>query len=206
MKSTIRWIVFDLGGVVINVNFKNFFSALPLEYHAVVDGHQETLTRLFQAYELRSGEQLPGQVYDQIRGLINAPITNKQLEIAINAMLGDPIQEVCHAIELLSKNYSIACLSNTNHIHWDYLLGNYPIMKTFQVQIASHLVGASKPDSKIYKIAQELLQAQAAELLFFDDKLENVEAACELGWKGVVFKGYESLRDGCESNAIYSLN
>ena len=105
MKSTIRWIVFDLGGVVINVNFKNFFSALPLEYYAVVDGHQETLTRLFQAYELRSGEQLPGQVYDQIRGLINAPITNKQLEIAINAMLGDPIQEVCHAIELLSKNY-----------------------------------------------------------------------------------------------------
>jgi glucose-1-phosphatase len=197
MKNSIRWIVFDLGGVVINVNFKNFFTALPNQYHMLIMQQEQVLTQIFRSYEGSSGEQLPEQVFDQIRDLLNVPVTNKQLIAAINAMLGAPMEEVCDAIEKLSKNYAIACLSNTNHIHWDYLLEHYPVMEKFQVQIASHLVGAAKPDAKIYQIAQDKLQAQAQELLFFDDKSENVDMARVLGWQSSVFSGYESLLSTC---------
>ena len=197
LKNSIRWIVFDLGGVVINVNFKNFFTALPNQYHMLIMQKEQVLTQIFRSYEGSSGEQLPEQVFDQIRDLLNVPVSNQQLIAAINAMLGAPIEEVCHAIEKLSKNYAIACLSNTNHIHWDYLLEHYPVMEKFQVQIASHLVGAAKPDAKIYQIAQDKLQAQAQELLFFDDKSENVDMARSLGWQSSIFSSYESLLSTC---------
>jgi putative hydrolase of the HAD superfamily len=199
VKNSIRWVIFDLGGVVINVNFKNFFTALPAHYHARVVQQEQTLTTMFREYESRSGEELPEQVFDRIRDLIKAPITNIELIAAINAMLGTPIEEVCNVIETLSKDYSIACLSNTNHIHWEYLLKHYPIMKKFQVQIASHLVGASKPDARIYHISQKLLKADAQELLFFDDKSENIDQACSMGWNAFVCPGYQSILSACSS-------
>ena len=51
-------------------------------------------------------------------------------------------------------------------------------------QFASHLVGHRKPDAAIYEHVERTTGFGGAEILFFDDVMENVQAAEKRGWLG----------------------
>jgi len=85
-----------------------------------------------------------------------------------------------------------ACLSNTNHAHWQRLSGDdargeYPAVRSLRHRLASHLMGCLKPDPAIYARAHDTLSEAHAgvRVVFFDDLLENVEAARAHGWTSV---------------------
>ena len=48
-------------------------------------------------------------------------------------------------------------------------------------------VGAAKPYPEIYTILFEQLDATPSEILFIDDKEENLEAARALGWQTIYY-------------------
>lgn len=82
-----------------------------------------------------------------------------------------------------------ACLSNTNASHWRILTqgdgASRPrseALAKVQTPMASHLLGASKPDEAIYAKAERGLEAGAAWIVFFDDLEPNVLAARRRGW------------------------
>lgn len=93
------------------------------------------------------------------------------------------------ARELLSglrSRHRIACLSNTNAVHWARLEG---IEAVFDVCIASHLTGLLKPDREAYEDALRRLGVAAGEVCFFDDLPGNVAAARELGMQAFQVRG-----------------
>ena len=63
----------------------------------------------------------------------------------------------------------------------------------FDVVIVSYEVGYTKPDPRIYELCLSRLGAAAAESLFVDDRIPNIEAARALGISTVVFRGDESV-------------
>ena len=86
---------------------------------------------------------------------------------------------------------STACLSNTNHAHWQRLAGldgrgEYAVVPELRHRLASHLVGYAKPDPQIYRLAHatfsEAGAVQADNIFFFDDLASNVSAARSAGW------------------------
>lgn len=81
-----------------------------------------------------------------------------------------------------------AALSNTIAPHVAYMLGR-DLFRDFDVRVFSNEVGVSKPDPRIYAHTLRLLdledRPQAA--FFVDDRQENVDAACRLGIRGVLF-------------------
>ncbi len=89
--------------------------------------------------------------------------------------------------------YKVGCLSNTNSIHWDTLLQSYPFMHLFDRRFASQLMGCAKPGREIYEKAAGFLGAQPRQILFFDDRIENVEMAQRLGWHARLYVGHERL-------------
>lgn len=87
-----------------------------------------------------------------------------------------------------------ACLSNTNAAHWRRLIHHdgarpllgapeYPSVARLQKPFASHLLGVAKPNKAIYRAFEERSGHRGATILFFDDLIENVEAARSLGWR-----------------------
>ncbi len=80
-----------------------------------------------------------------------------------------------------------AMLSNTNHSHWMQMEepGRFPAFKSVRQRHASHLLGLHKPDPAIYRALGERVGATPAEILFFDDLSENVDAARRCGWRAV---------------------
>jgi FMN phosphatase YigB (HAD superfamily) len=77
-----------------------------------------------------------------------------------------------------------ACLSNTNHAHWDRFLrtDEYPGVSRLGARYASHVLGLSKPNEAIYRAFEEATGCASASVLFFDDLLPNIEAAQSVGW------------------------
>jgi putative hydrolase of the HAD superfamily len=78
----------------------------------------------------------------------------------------------------LRKRYFVACLSNSNELHWRRFNG---FCEHFDLALSSHLLGEVKPDSQCFKRALKECNAIASEVAFFDDSLVNVTAARSLG-------------------------
>ena len=66
----------------------------------------------------------------------------------------------------------------------------------FDVLVFSCDVGVMKPDPAIYRIVQERVAADAGAVpfVFFDDRVENVDAAAVAGWRGHVWAGHDDAR------------
>ncbi|MEI6871608.1 MAG: HAD family phosphatase [Verrucomicrobiota bacterium] len=72
-------------------------------------------------------------------------------------------------------------LSNTNNLHAEYFLSEYPVFQHFTNAVYSHEAGLMKPDPAIYHHALEKFGLSAQKTLFIDDLLPNIEAASALG-------------------------
>jgi putative hydrolase of the HAD superfamily len=200
MGNDIEWIVFDLGGVVVKLN---------------VDGALEELARRSDTYRpliesfVRSRDesgfspdeklQLGLLGIDEYADLLNQTLSRRLpreeiIDLRMLVIQGED-EEVLEIIRALSGLRKVACFSNTHAIHWDHVLANYRSFRLWRRAIASHLIGAAKPDPKAFAIACRELDAEPSECLLIDDMLANAEAARGAGWRAIHFKSAAALRE-----------
>lgn len=98
------------------------------------------------------------------------------------------IAEVVASIK--KRGYRTACLSNTCAAHWERLDNPryYPAIGMLDFRHASHLFQLAKPDPLIYQRFEEETGFHAEEILFFDDRPENIAAAQDCNWQAVFIK------------------
>jgi len=96
--------------------------------------------------------------------------------------------------ELHEAGMTTAALSNTNEAHWRKLVHRdgarpldgppeYPTVARLHYAWASHRLGVAKPEPAIYERFEALSGVRGREVLFFDDRAENVAAALDHGWR-----------------------
>lgn len=84
-------------------------------------------------------------------------------------------------LDQLSTSYRLACLSNTNELHWPRVCDEMGLARYFETSFASHLVGMIKPDVEIFQYVLDHLGIPPDRILFLDDNRRNVEAAQSVG-------------------------
>lgn len=91
--------------------------------------------------------------------------------------------------KLRSKGYKLYILSNWGKWHFERLkeLDKFKFLSYFDGGIVSYQVGLKKPDIKIYKMLIDKYNIDPLTAIFYDDKVENVEAAKKVGLNAVVF-------------------
>ena len=104
-----------------------------------------------------------------------------------------PFEGALDLLDRLRPHYTLACLSNTNAVHWEDILDGHGLRPCFDRHYASHLLGMAKPDPEVYGFVAEDLGRAAAEIVFFDDSLENVAGAQDLGMKAYRVEGLAEL-------------
>lgn len=87
----------------------------------------------------------------------------------------------------LKGNTTIHVLSNTNALHMDHFMATQPILKWVDRFFLSHEWKLSKPDVAWYEAVHKELNVDPSSILFFDDKIENIEGARLAGWRAEVF-------------------
>lgn len=118
-------------------------------------------------------------------------VTLDQASALIDAWLLQPFERAEWLIdELVQRDFKTACLSNTNAHHWRLLTdpahGSYLPLDRMDFVFASQLIGHAKPHEEAYAHVETVAGVRPEQILFFDDLPENIEAARDRGWKGVV--------------------
>jgi len=95
--------------------------------------------------------------------------------------------------ELKAQGYIVALLSNTTKIRSDFYLRE-GLYRPFDPIILSWEVNVRKPDPKIYEILLDTLKLPAKDVIFIDNREENVLGARKVGINAILFKSEPQLR------------
>ncbi|WP_197452157.1 HAD family hydrolase [Rosistilla carotiformis] len=88
---------------------------------------------------------------------------------------------------LVNEGIPMGILSNTCGPHWDWIQRqNYGLLRLIGPRAAlSYKIGCMKPDPQIYSAAAEIAGFAADQILFIDDRIENVQGATDCGWRAI---------------------
>lgn len=185
----IKNIIFDLGGVLIDVDQTKTFSYLNQITKTEIK-IEEFLNSILETEILfEKGQILPNDFRNKVRELANVNLSDENIDKAFNSMiLGIPDKRL-ELLKELKKNYKIFVLSNTNAIHFDYFsVQNYWHEEFFDKCYFSHILGMRKPQKEIYEHVIKEQNIKVDETIFIDDRFYNVEAALSLGLKAFHLK------------------
>ena len=187
MDKKIRNIVFDLGGVLVDLDFKAAINGLQKAGFANVKEQLQAFDRegIFQKFEL--GEMTAEEFRTAIRENSTVELTDEEVDALWNAMLLEVPREKLELILHLRGKYMVYLLSNTNSIHWDYVCKNafnyrgFRVNDYFEETFLSYEMHLAKPDKAIFEKVLEEANLLPEETLFIDDSEANCKAASELG-------------------------
>ena len=187
MDKKIRNIVFDLGGVLVDLDFKAAINGLQKAGFANVKEQLQAFDRegIFQKFEL--GEMSAEEFRTAIRENSTVELTDEEVDALWNAMLLEVPREKLELILHLRGKYMVYLLSNTNSIHWDYVCKNafnyrgFRVNDYFEETFLSYEMHLAKPDKAIFEKVLEEANLLPEETLFIDDSEANCKAASELG-------------------------
>lgn len=176
----ITHIVSDMGGVLVDLEWTERVSALlgrevPLnELHHLWINAQSTVdfesgridfddfaTAFIREFELTAA---PQTVQHEFLEFVQAPAPNCE-----------------QVLRVLKGQYHLSLLSNTNPAHYTKLRDRYTFFDYFDQLFLSYQIGVMKPDLAIFQHVLSHLQLEPAAVAFFDDGIQNVEAAREVG-------------------------
>lgn len=102
--------------------------------------------------------------------------------------------ELLELIKTLSKNYTVALMTNANSSSLMPTLKSSGVAKIFAQLFISSDIGAIKPDPEAYKFVVEALELSPEETLLIDDLPENTEGAKNFGMQAILYKDLEQLK------------
>ena len=112
-------------------------------------------------------------------------------------------REVSEIITCLkAKGFPLFLLSNTNELHFTYILERYPIVRLMDEWILSYEVGAKKPKKPMYDAIFERTEVKRDEVFYIDDMVPYVERARNMGIRGLIFREAQELRNVLEGEGI----
>ena len=187
MDKNIKNIVFDLGGVLIDLDFKSAINGLQKAGFANVKEQLQAFDRegIFQKFEV--GEISADEFRTAIRENAIVTLTDTEINNLWNLMLLEIPREKLELILDLRSKYMVYLLSNTNSIHWDYVCKNafnyrgFRVNDYFEETFLSFEMHLAKPDKAIYKKMLNDANLLPEETLFIDDSEANCKAAAEVG-------------------------
>lgn len=198
----IRNIIFDLGGVFLDIHYNRTRDAFTALGVADFDAHfQQTYSNpLFSLLE--KGELAPAAFYEAFRKETQLDVTDAQIAHAWNAMLGDFRPGSVAVLPKLKPQYKLYLLSNTNQIHHEAFVqkfekefGGANFDALFDTAYYSHLLGERKPGVECYEKVMQLHQMDPQETLFIDDTYKNIEGARQAGLQTLWLQGPELLEE-----------
>ncbi len=203
MKTSIKAIVFDFGGVLLDWNPHNVFKAYFL-------GRPEAIEDFFREVDFYAwnAEQDRGRSFAEGVALLSAKFPHRASLIQTFAEHWEDsvTGEIAGTVEILhrlkAKGYPLFGLSNWSAETFPLMLNEYSFFDAFDDIVFSGEIKLIKPEPEIYHFLLNKIGYLAEECLFIDDSQANVDAAKSLGFDAHQFKSPEILRGELERYGV----
>jgi epoxide hydrolase-like predicted phosphatase len=194
----IKAIIFDLGGVIVYLDFSNFYNRI-IAQSPLNKPQTPIMLEFFRQSDIyHQGNMSEDEFYQLACEILQVCDLNKsEFFFAFNSIISGFNND---AIELLKKisytnKYKLLALSNINSSHWDFLLNRkWEFIEYFDELILSHEVHLMKPNPQIFKYAIERAGCKPEEIVYIDDGINNIRVAQKLGVIGIHFTNVEELK------------
>ncbi|OGT42570.1 MAG: hypothetical protein A3F42_01000 [Gammaproteobacteria bacterium RIFCSPHIGHO2_12_FULL_37_34] len=180
----IKNIIFDLGGVLLNIDFQRTYQAFEklgaIEFPAIYSKNKQT--SLFDDFEIG---KISADIFRHVlKEELKLKISNEEFDDAWNALLLDLPKSRLDFIEHIKKTHRVFLFSNTNEIHLKAFFricqqeyGMNSLARYFDKEYYSCRFGKRKPDPDAFKIIVSENNIKPSETLFIDDTLQHVQGA-----------------------------
>ncbi len=198
-RAPIEVILYDLGNVI-----------LPFNHYQIA----EKLSRSAEREDFQDPERIFSYLFDLQNGIMNdfdvGKVSSGEFFQSLKEKLGLSLSfdefvpvwndifvedgEVSEIILSQKGRWRLGLLSNTDSLHFNYILSKYPIVRAFDKWILSYEVGFKKPAVEIFQKAIGWASVDAQKILFVDDMKRHVEVAVALGMQGIHFISAQQLK------------
>ncbi|HEY5368806.1 MAG TPA: HAD family phosphatase [Hanamia sp.] len=195
-------IIFDLGGVLLDINYH--LTRVAFEDLGITNFDsmysQANADHLFQ--KLETGKISEEDFYTEFNQRTGLHLTASEIKTAWNAMLLEFRENSLEYLNSLRKHYHIFLLSNTNFIHiasfnkkYNLVKREKPFDENFDKAFYSCGIGLRKPDVTCYQWVLNDLKINPETTLFIDDSAHNIEGAKHTGVQTILLKPDEKIED-----------
>ncbi len=196
-------LLFDLGGVVIDIDFKLALAAWAPYSRLSPAGLQQAFRNDLPYQRHERGEITGDEYFAHLAGTLQLDAPPAVIEAGWNAIFRSEISDAVQLVSSLRGAIPCHAFTNTNASHMACWMRLYPaVAQSFDTIFASHQLGLRKPERAAFAhICRELDVAPGA-ILFFDDLAENVEAARAAGLHGVLVRDTTDIAAALEAHQI----
>ena len=183
----IKNIIFDLGGVIYDINYQNTIDAFTdlgaLDAKSLYS--QAEQSKLFDQYEI--GAITTDQFIEGLKRELPKGVTTEEIKLAWNIMLTGIPEHRLDFLEEVAERYNIYLLSNTNELHLTQINEemdkfDYGDLRSyFDGVYYSFEIGLRKPNLDIFETIIEREGLDPEETLFIDDSAQHVKGAKKAG-------------------------
>lgn len=179
-------VVFDLGKVLLDFDYriaartlapKSRFDAE--EFKRVVD--QSPLLHRYESAEIGTAE-----FFAEVGRLTGYHGTLPEFRAAFGDIFSEIPAMIALQRELRERGVPTFIFSNTNEIAVGHIRERFPFFAHFTGYVYSHEVGCMKPAPRIYQAIEAITGLTGADLLYLDDRAENIEAGAGRGWQTIL--------------------
>lgn len=200
MTQPIACIVFDLGGVLVDVAAGDITlarlsrrSETPAQELAAPLRERFTDQSFSLAERFQTGALDEAGFHAALNAHLRRPLAFDELITELEAMLLGIKLDSMALLARLAGHHRMACYSNTNATHWRYMGRHFDFWRYFERAFASQELGVAKPDGRGFSMVADALDCAPARCLLIDDRQINVDGAMAAGWQALRFEGAEQL-------------
>jgi putative hydrolase of the HAD superfamily len=190
--NEVEFVLFDLGGVLIELGGVTSLQELTQSVGDEIMWHRwltSPWVRRFEKGECSESEFSSGFVKEW---QLDLP-PQRFLDIFRDWPIG-PFPGAEELLVEVKQSVPIGCLSNTNSMHWNYQISQWPILGLFDVRFLSFELGLVKPDVAIFEAVSDRLPVSRDRILYLDDVALNADAARSFGFRSEHVRGIDKVR------------
>ncbi|MBC7884983.1 MAG: HAD family phosphatase [Saprospiraceae bacterium] len=188
----IKNIIFDFGGVLLDIDIQLTHQALNSLFHMSYDTNRlsKELQDIFHKFETGHIDSQTFLRSLQVMATQNIPTDHEIIKVW-NSMLIGWNPATFDFLLKLRRHYKIYLLSNINELHLDWihedLRHKHHIIdfetRFFDKTYYSHIIGMRKPDHTVFCFVNDDANLIPEETLYIDDSIDNVKGGESVGWQ-----------------------
>lgn len=194
-SDEIEALLFDMGGVLFNIDFNLAFqewkkwTLLPVE-------ELQSRFKMDEAYKKHErGEISASQYFDHLRKVLELQATDSEIALGWNSIYLDEIDETMNYISKIQTQLPCFAFTNSNPTHKDFWFNKYPrVINSFEQIFVSSDIGLRKPERQSFEAIADATGINLGAMLFFDDTEENVIGAERSGMRAVYVKDHTDVK------------
>jgi HAD superfamily hydrolase (TIGR01509 family) len=178
--------IFDLGKVLVDFDYTIAAQKIAARSRKAPEDLHAFLGSSPLLVEYESGRLTREKFFEAVRDAVEFQGTLKEFGDYFAHIFSEMPETIALHAELRRRGFKTYIFSNTNDLAIEHVRRDFPFFANFDGYIFSYEVGAMKPQPEIYAAMEKLCGRRGADLVYLDDRAENIAAGAARSWRAVL--------------------